>query len=106
VADAALWAGVPADVTRLAPSGVHRLPAGGSVLVLRHDDDPVASWAPDLLVHPDPTRNLPWCPVVSFWLATADTIISRQVPAGHGHVYDSDFDQAWSRLLAVAGARS
>jgi uncharacterized membrane protein len=71
------------------------------VLYLLHPSDPVLWWSPDLILRePDwisqpPGRDVLsamfWVPFVTFWLVTADLPFAASAPAGHGHVYTTEF---------------
>lgn len=114
-ADGALWVGVPAG-SRPSPSSPSSPPSGvvddrpgdrgcRCVVALTHADDPVASWSPDLALRPSPAWRHRWLPVLSFWQATADLVIARSVPDGHGHHYGHELPGAWERVEAEAGRR-
>jgi len=86
---------------------------GTRVLYLMHPSDPVVWWSPDLIFRePDwisqpPGRDVLgamfWVPFVTFWLVTADLPFAASVPAGHGHVYTTEFADGWNAVLRPAG---
>jgi uncharacterized membrane protein len=44
-----------------------------------------------------------WIPFVTFWQATADLPFATNVPDGHGHVYTTQYVDAWAQVLQPAG---
>ena len=80
---------------------------------LQHASDPIVWWSPNLLLHePDWLREprgsdvLPeirWLPWVTFWQLTADLVFSTGVPDGHGHVYTTQYVDAWASVLQPLG---
>jgi uncharacterized membrane protein len=86
---------------------------GTRVLYLLHPSDPVVWWSPDLIFsEPDWTGQPPgrdvlsamfWVPFVTFWLVSADLPFAAGVPAGHGHVYTTEFVDGWNAVLRPAG---
>jgi len=86
---------------------------GTRVLYLLHPSDPVVWWSPDLIFgKPDwisqpPGRDVLsamfWVPFVTFWLVTADLPFAASAPAGHGHVYTTEFVDGWNAVLRPAG---
>jgi uncharacterized membrane protein len=86
---------------------------GARVLYLLHPSDPVVWWSPDLIFsEPDwisqpPGRDVLsamfWVPFVTFWLVTADLPFAASAPAGHGHVYTTEFVDGWNAVLRPAG---
>src|SRR6516225_6209529 len=85
---------------------------GTRVLYLMHPSDPVVWWSPDLIFRePDwisqpPGRDVLgamfWVPFVTFWLVTADLPFAASAPAGHGHVYTTEFVDGWNAILRPA----
>src|SRR6516162_3050461 len=86
---------------------------GSRVLYLLHPSDPVVWWSPNLIFRkPDwisqpPGRDVLsamfWVPFVTFWLVTADLPFAASAPAGHGHVYTTEFVDGWNSVLRPAG---
>jgi uncharacterized membrane protein len=86
---------------------------GTRVLYLLHPSDPVVWWSPDLIFsEPDWTSQPPgrdvlsamfWVPLVTFWLVTADLPFAASAPAGHGHVYTTEFVDGWNAVMRPAG---
>ncbi|WP_211517318.1 alpha/beta hydrolase [Geodermatophilus africanus] len=85
-------------------------PWGGSrVLYLLHPSDPVVWWTPELMyARPtwleehrgdDVVEAMRWIPFVTFWQVTADLPFATNVPDGHGHVYASQYVDAWAHVL-------
>jgi uncharacterized membrane protein len=86
---------------------------GSRVLYLLHPSDPVVWWTPEL-VHARPTwleehrgddvvPAVRWIPFVTFWQVTADLPFAGNVPDGHGHVYRSQYVDAWAHVLQPPG---
>jgi uncharacterized membrane protein len=82
---------------------------GARVLYLLHPSDPVVWWTPEL-VYARPTwleehrgddvvDAMRWIPFVTFWQVTADLPFATNVPDGHGHVYGSQYVDAWAHVL-------
>lgn len=79
------------------------------VLYLMHASDPVVWWTPELLyARPtwleedrgeDVVEAVRWIPFVTFWQVTADLPFAVNVPDGHGHVYTSQYVDAWAHVL-------
>src|SRR5215471_14255486 len=86
---------------------------GTRVLYLLHPSDPVVWWSPDLIFsQPDWISQPPgkdvlsamfWVPFVTFWLVSADLPFAAGVPAGHCHVYGTEFVDGWNAVLRPAG---
>jgi uncharacterized membrane protein len=85
-------------------------PWGGSrVLYLLHASDPIVVWSPQLLyARPDWLEEargkdvvdaVNWIPFVTFWQVTADLPFATNVPDGHGHVYTTQYVDAWAHVL-------
>ncbi|MGY1607838.1 alpha/beta hydrolase [Geodermatophilus sp. SYSU D00700] len=82
---------------------------GSRVLYLLHPSDPVVWWTPELLyARPswleehrgdDVVDAVRWIPFVTFWQVTADLPGAGNVPDGHGHVYRTQYVDAWARVL-------
>jgi uncharacterized membrane protein len=86
---------------------------GSRVLYLLHPSDPVVWWTPEL-VYARPTwleehrgddvvPAVRWIPFVTFWQVTADLPFAGNVPDGHGHVYRSQYVDAWAHVLQPPG---
>ncbi|MGR7027056.1 alpha/beta hydrolase [Geodermatophilus sp. URMC 62] len=86
---------------------------GTRVLYLVHASDPVVWWTPEL-VYARPTwleehrgddvvDAVRWIPFVTFWQVTADMPFATNVPDGHGHVYTSQYVDAWAQVLQPPG---
>ncbi|MBM7809012.1 putative membrane protein [Geodermatophilus bullaregiensis] len=86
---------------------------GSRVLYLLHPSDPVVWWTPEL-VYARPTwleehrgedvvDAVRWIPFVTFWQVTADLPFAGNVPDGHGHVYRSQYVDAWVHVLQPPG---
>jgi uncharacterized membrane protein len=89
-------------------------PWGGSrVLYLMHASDPIVVWSPQLLyARPDWLEEargddvvgaVKWIPFVTFWQVTADLPFATNVPDGHGHVYTTQYVDAWAHVLQPPG---
>jgi uncharacterized membrane protein len=86
---------------------------GTRVLYLLHASDPVVWWTPELLyARPswleesrgdDIVDAVRWIPFVTFWQVTADLPFATNVPDGHGHVYSSQYVDAWAQVLQPPG---
>ncbi len=86
---------------------------GSRVLYLLHASDPIVVWSPQLLyARPDwleETRGddvvsaVKWIPFVTFWQVTADMPFAANVPDGHGHVYTTQYVDAWAHVLHPPG---
>jgi uncharacterized membrane protein len=82
---------------------------GSRVLYLLHASDPVVWWTPELVfARPtwleehrgeDVVDAMRWIPFVTFWQVTADLPFATNVPDGHGHVYRSQYVDAWAQVL-------
>jgi uncharacterized membrane protein len=82
---------------------------GARVLYLLHPSDPVVWWSPQLIyARPDWLEEargddvvsaMRWIPFVTFWQVTADMPFAANVPDGHGHVYTSQYVDAWASVL-------
>jgi uncharacterized membrane protein len=82
---------------------------GPRVLYLLHPSDPVVWWTPELMyARPtwleehrgdDVVDAMRWIPFVTFWQVTADLPFATNVPDGHGHVYTSQYVDAWAHIL-------
>jgi uncharacterized membrane protein len=82
---------------------------GSRVLYLLHASDPIVWWSwelmyarPDWLEEPrgdDVVDAMSWIPFVTFWQVTADMPFAVNVPDGHGHVYTSQYVDAWAHIL-------
>jgi len=86
---------------------------GSRVLYLVHASDPIVVWSPQLLyARPDWLEEAPggdvvdavrWIPFVTFWQVTADLPFATNVPDGHGHVYTTQYVDAWAQVLQPPG---
>ncbi|WP_204263780.1 alpha/beta hydrolase [Geodermatophilus normandii] len=86
---------------------------GSRVLYLLHPSDPVVWWTPELAyARPtwleehrgdDVVDAMRWIPFVTFWQVTADLPFAGNVPDGHGHVYTSQYVDAWAQVLRPPG---
>jgi uncharacterized membrane protein len=86
---------------------------GSRVLYLVHPSDPIIWWSPQLLyARPDWLEEprgddvvdaMGWIPFVTFWQVTADMPFAVNVPDGHGHVYTSEYVDAWAHVLQPPG---
>ena len=82
---------------------------GTRVLYVQHPSDPIVWWSPSLILNkPDwlsepPGRDvlseMRWIPFVTFWQVTADLPLAAAVPAGHGHLYTTEYVDAWAQVL-------
>ena len=82
---------------------------GTRVLYLMNASDPIVYWSPHLLyTRPDWLEEPPgsdvlealvWMPWVTFWQVSADLAFSTGVPDGHGHVYTTEYVDAWANVL-------
>jgi uncharacterized membrane protein len=85
---------------------------GARVLYLLHPSDPIVWWSwellyarPDWLEEPpgdDVVDVVKWIPFVTFWQVTADMPFAANVPEGHGHVYTTQYVDAWAHVLQPA----
>jgi uncharacterized membrane protein len=81
------------------------------VLYLMHASDPIVWWSPELMYgRPDWLEEdrgddvvdaMRWIPFVTFWQVTADLPFAANVPEGHGHVYTSQYVDAWAQVLRM-----
>jgi uncharacterized membrane protein len=81
------------------------------VLYLVHPSDPITLWSPELMyARPDWLEEdrgddvvdaMAWIPFVTFWQVTADLPFAGNVPEGHGHVYTTQYVDAWAHVLRV-----
>jgi uncharacterized membrane protein len=86
---------------------------GSRVLYLMHPSDPVILWSPELVyARPDWLEEprgddvvdaMRWIPFVTFWQVTADMPFAANVPDGHGHVYTTQYVDAWASVLQPPG---
>jgi uncharacterized membrane protein len=86
---------------------------GPRVLYVMHPSDPIVWWTPELLyARPtwleehrgdDVVEAVRWVPFVTFWQVTADLPFAGNVPDGHGHVYASQYVDAWAQVLQPPG---
>lgn len=86
---------------------------GSRVLYLVHASDPITLWSPQLLyARPDWLEEargddvvdaVRWIPFVTFWQVTADLPFATNVPDGHGHVYTTQYVDAWAEVLRPPG---
>ncbi|MGY1694368.1 MULTISPECIES: alpha/beta hydrolase [unclassified Geodermatophilus] len=86
---------------------------GSRVLYLMHASDPIVWWTPELLyARPtwleehrgdDVVHAVRWIPFVTFWQLTADLPSAGNVPEGHGHVYRTQYVDAWAHVLQPPG---
>ncbi|WP_448639218.1 alpha/beta hydrolase [Geodermatophilus sp. URMC 63] len=86
---------------------------GSRVLYLLHASDPVVWWTPELAyARPtwleehrgeDVVDAVRWIPFVTFWQVTADLPFAGNVPDRHGHVYRSQYVDAWAAVLQPPG---
>jgi uncharacterized membrane protein len=86
---------------------------GSRVLYLLHPSDPIGLWSPQLIyARPDWLEEargddvvdvVKWIPFVTFWQVTADLPGAGNVPDGHGHVYTTQYVDAWAQVLEPAG---
>jgi uncharacterized membrane protein len=84
---------------------------GSRVLYLLHASDPIVWWTPQLIyARPDWLEEhrgddvvgaMRWIPFVTFWQVTADLPFAVNVPDGHGHVYTTEYVDAWAHVLQV-----
>jgi uncharacterized membrane protein len=84
---------------------------GTRVLYLMHASDPIVWWSPELIYgRPDWLEEhrgddvvgaMRWVPFVTFWQVTADLPFAANVPEGHGHVYTTQYVDAWARVLRI-----
>jgi len=82
---------------------------GSRVLYLMHASDPIVLWnwqllyaRPDWLEETngdDVVDQMRWIPFVTFWQVTADLPFAGNVPDGHGHVYTTQYVDAWAQVL-------
>jgi uncharacterized membrane protein len=82
---------------------------GSRVLYLLHPSDPIVLWGPQLMyARPDWLEEprgddvvdaVRWIPFVTFWQVTADLPFATNVPDGHGHVYTTEYVDAWAHVL-------
>jgi uncharacterized membrane protein len=82
---------------------------GSRVLYLLHPSDPIVWWSPQLIyARPDWLEEprgddvvdaMGWIPFVTFWQVTADLPFAVNVPDGHGHVYTTEYVDAWAHVL-------
>jgi uncharacterized membrane protein len=47
----------------------------------------------------DVVEAVQWMPFVTFWQVTADLPFATNVPDGHGHVYTTQYVDAWAQVL-------
>jgi uncharacterized membrane protein len=83
------------------------------VLYLQHPSDPIVLWSPQLMyARPDWLEEargddvvdaMRWIPFVTFWQVTADLPFAGNVPDGHGHVYTTQYVDAWAHVLEPPG---
>jgi uncharacterized membrane protein len=81
------------------------------VLYLMHASDPIVWWSPQLIYgRPDWLEEhrgddvvgaMRWIPFVTFWQVTADLPFASNVPEGHGHVYTTQYVDAWAQVLRI-----
>jgi uncharacterized membrane protein len=81
------------------------------VLYLMHASDPIVWWSPELMYgRPDWLEQdrgddvvdaMRWIPFVTFWQVTADLPFAANVPEGHGHVYTTQYVDAWAQVLRI-----
>lgn len=86
---------------------------GSRVLYLAHPSDPIVWWGPQLMyARPDWLEEprgddvvdaVRWIPFVTFWQVTADLPFATNVPDGHGHVYTTEYVDAWAHVLQPPG---
>ena len=79
------------------------------MLYLLHASDPIVWWTPQLMyARPDWLEEargddvvaaVRWIPFVTFWQVTADLPFAANVPDGHGHVYTTEYVDAWAHVL-------
>ena len=82
---------------------------GSRVLYLINASDPIVYWGPHLMfTRPDWLEEprgsdvidaMVWIPWVTFWQVSADLAFSTGVPDGHGHVYTTEYVDAWAKIL-------
>jgi uncharacterized membrane protein len=82
---------------------------GTRVLYLINASDPIVYWGPQLMfTRPDWLEEprgsdvvgaMVWIPWVTFWQVSADLAFSTGVPDGHGHVYTTEYVDAWENIL-------
>jgi uncharacterized membrane protein len=87
--------------------------SGPRVLYLMHPSDPIVWWSPNLIFRePDWLSEPPgkgmlsqsiWIPLISFWQVTADLPFATGVPAGYGHLYTSEYVDAWYSVMRPPG---
>jgi uncharacterized membrane protein len=83
------------------------------IVYLQHPSDPTVFWGidafwrrPEWMKPPrgfDVTDRVRWFPIVSGVQASADVLDQLNVPPGFGHVYSTDYVNAWASLLAPEG---
>lgn len=86
---------------------------GTRVLYVSHPSDPIVYWSPNLILDEpdwldeprgrDVSDDMNWFPLVTFWQVSADLPGATAVPSGHGHDYDTDYVDAWAKVLRPAG---
>ena len=82
---------------------------GTRVLYVQHPSDPIVWWSPSLILNKpdwlseprgrDVLSEMRWIPFVTFWQVTADLPLAAAVPAGHGHLYTTEYVDAWAQVL-------
>jgi uncharacterized membrane protein len=87
--------------------------SGARVLYLMHPSDPIVWWSPQLMyARPDWLEErrgddvvgaVKWIPFVTFWQVTADLPFAGNMPDGHGHVYTTQYVDAWAHVLQPQG---
>ena len=85
----------------------------GRILYMMHPSDPIVWWSPHLIFSPpdwisetpgsDVLKGMFWMPIVTFWQVTADLPFSTGVPAGHGHLYTSEYVDGWYAVMRPTG---
>jgi len=83
------------------------------VVYLQHASDAVTWWSMELLWNqpdwlnepagPDRRVNMVWTPIVTFWQVAFDMMVSGDVPAGHGHMYQLEYADALGAITEVSG---
>ncbi len=83
------------------------------VLYVQHPSDPIVWWSPNLIFNKpdwlaeprgrDVLEESRWFPFVTFWQVTADLPLAAAVPPGHGHLYLTEYVDAWAQVLQPEG---
>lgn len=85
------------------------------VVYLQHASDPVTFFSADLAFSspewledgqrgPDVSERMGWFPLVTMWQVALDLPVAGEVPAGHGHLYNSaEYLAAWVGMTEPEG---